>query len=52
MKQVWLETGGKSPNIIFPDADLEKAADMAAFGISLTKGSLFSQFTPLGSFKY
>ena len=30
MKQVWLETGGKSPNLIFPDADLDRAADMAA----------------------
>ena len=40
----------KSPNIIFPDADLEEAADMAAFGIFFNQGSLFSQFTPLGSF--
>ena len=38
MKQVWLETGGKSPNLIFPDADLEKAADMAAFGIFFNQG--------------
>ena len=34
MKQVWLECGGKSPNLIFADCrDLEAAADMAAFGI-------------------
>ncbi len=34
LKQVWPETGGKSPNLIFADCeDLETAADMAAFGI-------------------
>jgi aldehyde dehydrogenase (NAD+) len=29
---VTLELGGKSPNIIFPDADLDAAATMAAYG--------------------
>jgi gamma-glutamyl-gamma-aminobutyraldehyde dehydrogenase len=42
MKQVWLETGGKSPNIIFPDADLDRAADMAAFGIFFNQGEVCS----------
>jgi gamma-glutamyl-gamma-aminobutyraldehyde dehydrogenase len=42
MKQVWLETGGKSPNIIFPDADLGAAADMAAFGIFFNQGQVCS----------
>ena len=42
MKQVWLETGGKSPNIIFPDANLENAADMAAFGIFFNQGEVCS----------
>lgn len=42
MKQVWLETGGKSPNIIFPDADLDTAADMAAFGIFFNQGEVCS----------
>ena len=42
MKQVWLETGGKSPNLIFPDADLDKAADMAAFGIFFNQGEVCS----------
>jgi len=42
MKQVWLETGGKSPNLIFADADLEKAADMAAFGIFFNQGEVCS----------
>jgi gamma-glutamyl-gamma-aminobutyraldehyde dehydrogenase len=42
MKQVWLETGGKSPNVIFPDADLDGAADMAAFGIFFNQGEVCS----------
>ena len=42
MKQVWLETGGKSPNLIFPDADLDSAADMAAFGIFFNAGEVCS----------
>lgn len=42
MKQVWLETGGKSPNLIFPDADLDAAADMAAFGIFFNQGEVCS----------
>lgn len=42
MKQVWLETGGKSPNLIFPDADLDTAADMAAFGIFFNQGEVCS----------
>lgn len=42
MKQVWLETGGKSPNLIFPDADLDAAAEMAAFGIFFNQGEVCS----------
>ncbi len=42
MKQVWLETGGKSPNLIFPDADLDLAAEMAAFGIFFNQGEVCS----------
>lgn len=42
MKAVWPETGGKSPNLIFSDADLEKAADMAAFGIFYNQGEVCS----------
>ena len=42
MKQVWLETGGKSPNLIFADADLDKAADMAATGIFFNQGEVCS----------
>jgi aldehyde dehydrogenase (NAD+) len=33
LKNVTLELGGKSPNIIFDDVDIEQAANWAAFGI-------------------
>ena len=43
MKQVWLECGGKSANIVFADcADLEHAAEMAAFGIFANQGEVCS----------
>ncbi len=43
MKPVWLETGGKSPNLVFADcADLDAAADMAAFGIFFNQGEVCS----------
>ena len=43
MKQVWPETGGKSPNLIFADCeDLDAAADMAAFGIFFNQGEVCS----------
>jgi len=43
MKQVWLETGGKSPNLVFADCgDLDAAADMAAFGIFFNQGEVCS----------
>jgi len=39
MKRVWLETGGKSPNIVFADCDdLDAAANMAAVGICDNQG--------------
>lgn len=38
MKRVWLEAGGKSPNIVFNDApDLKAAAVAAAEAIALTR---------------
>ncbi|WP_289034086.1 aldehyde dehydrogenase [uncultured Roseibium sp.] len=41
MKQVWLECGGKSPNLVFADCDdLDKAAEMAAFGIFFNQGEV------------
>ncbi|WP_017599828.1 aldehyde dehydrogenase, partial [Nocardiopsis lucentensis] len=41
LKRVWLELGGKSPNIILPDApDLERAAATAAWGIFFNQGQM------------
>ena len=43
MKQVWLETGGKSPNLIFADCnDLDSALNMSAFGIFFNQGEVCS----------
>ncbi|HLY58539.1 MAG TPA: aldehyde dehydrogenase [Stellaceae bacterium] len=43
MKQVWLECGGKSPNLVFADcADLDAAAQKAAFGIFFNQGEVCS----------
>lgn len=43
MKMVWLECGGKSPNLIFADcADLDAAARKAAFGIFFNQGQVCS----------
>lgn len=38
LKKVTLELGGKSPNIIFNDANLEQAVKWAAFGILFNHG--------------
>ncbi|HEX2711931.1 MAG TPA: betaine-aldehyde dehydrogenase [Candidatus Acidoferrales bacterium] len=40
LKQVTLELGGKSPNIIFPDADLDAAVRGATTGIFYGKGEV------------
>ncbi|MDQ6600071.1 aldehyde dehydrogenase family protein [Bacillus salipaludis] len=42
MKKVSLELGGKSPNIIFADADFETAVDWALFGIYCGTGQVCS----------
>lgn len=43
MKQVWLEAGGKSANVIFDDVkDLDAAADLAAQGIFFQAGQVCS----------
>lgn len=43
LKQVWLECGGKSPNLVFADCqDLELAAEKAAFGIFFNQGEVCS----------
>lgn len=38
LKKVSLELGGKNPQVIFPDADLDAAADAIAFGIYFNMG--------------
>ncbi|NHN90199.1 aldehyde dehydrogenase family protein [Acetobacter conturbans] len=38
LKKLGLELGGKNPIIVFADADLDDAADGAAFGISFNTG--------------
>ena len=41
MKRVWLEAGGKSPNIVFADAaDLHAAAESAAAAIAFNQGEV------------
>jgi 4-guanidinobutyraldehyde dehydrogenase/NAD-dependent aldehyde dehydrogenase len=43
MKRVWLEAGGKSPNIVFADAaDLQTAAESAAGAIAFNQGEVCS----------
>jgi phenylacetaldehyde dehydrogenase len=40
LKRVTLELGGKSPVVIFPDADIERAIDGAASGIFANSGQV------------
>ncbi|WP_284503530.1 aldehyde dehydrogenase family protein [Caballeronia sp. GAWG1-1] len=47
MKKVTLELGGKSPNIIFPDADLEKALATAVATFCGNSGQICSAGTRL-----
>jgi 4-guanidinobutyraldehyde dehydrogenase/NAD-dependent aldehyde dehydrogenase len=43
MKRVWLECGGKSPNVVFGDVeDLDRAAMAAAYGIFFNQGEMCS----------
>src|SRR5689334_12511969 len=42
LKRVSLELGGKSPNIIFPDCDMESAVKAAFWGIFANKGEICS----------
>lgn len=42
LKKVSLELGGKSPNIVFADADFEAAVDHALFGIFFGAGQVCS----------
>jgi acyl-CoA reductase-like NAD-dependent aldehyde dehydrogenase len=47
IKRFTLELGGKSPNIILPDADLDKATDFALLGVFLHAGQLCESVTRL-----
>lgn len=48
MKQVWLECGGKSPNIVFADTDdLKVAAQQTAFDICFNQGEVCSAHSRL-----
>ncbi|TDO97960.1 aldehyde dehydrogenase [Marinomonas balearica] len=42
MKPVWPETGGKSPNLIFGDCELDNAVEHAARGIFFNQGEVCS----------
>ncbi|MET3291144.1 UNVERIFIED_CONTAM: acyl-CoA reductase-like NAD-dependent aldehyde dehydrogenase [Brevibacillus sp. OAP136] len=42
IKKVSLELGGKSPNIVFADADFETAVEYAMFGIFANQGQVCS----------
>jgi len=42
VKRVTLELGGKSPNILFADADFEAAIDGALFGVFVNQGEVCS----------
>lgn len=42
VKKISLELGGKSPNIVFADADFETAVDYALFGIFCNQGQVCS----------
>ena len=39
---MWLECGGKSPNLVFDDADLDAAVDKAIFGAFYNQGAVCS----------
>ncbi len=38
LKKVSLELGGKNPQVVFPDADLDQAADAITFGVHFNAG--------------
>ncbi len=42
LKKISLELGGKSPNIVFADADFDTAVDYALFGIYANAGQVCS----------
>jgi len=47
LKRTFLELGGKSPNIVFADADLDKAANLAAIAVFYNGGQTCTAGTRL-----
>ncbi len=47
LKRVTLELGGKSPNIILPDADLSRAIPAALSGVMFNQGQVSSRWIAL-----
>ena len=47
LKRTFLELGGKGPNIVFPDADLDQAASMAAVAVFYNAGQTCTAGTRL-----
>lgn len=47
LKSVTLELGGKSPNIVFPDANIGQAIEAAAFSIAMNQGQTCTAATRL-----
>jgi phenylacetaldehyde dehydrogenase len=47
IKKVSLELGGKSPNIVFADADMDAAVRMAMFGVFTNSGQICTAATRL-----
>lgn len=45
LKRTTLELGGKSPNIIFKDADLHHAVETAHFGLFYNMVATYSLFS-------
>ncbi|HLF69488.1 MAG TPA: aldehyde dehydrogenase family protein [Actinomycetota bacterium] len=47
LKRVTLELGGKSPNIVFADADMKRASSTAMYGVFLNSGQTCTAATRL-----
>lgn len=47
MKRLTLELGGKSPNVIFEDCDLEEAVNWALHGLFMNSGQVCAANTRL-----
>ena len=52
LKRVSLELGGKSPNVIFADADLDRAVKGATWAVFSAANCLSSSFTSAASFSW